>query len=71
MTALRERLDTAKGKVADVAEDITELEAELGEELAEIQERWQDVAGRIDARTIPLELSDVRVEEVVLLWLPT
>ena len=67
----RERLDTAKGKVADVAEDITELEAELGEELAEIQERWQDVAGRIDARTIPLELSDVRVEEVVLLWLPT
>jgi hypothetical protein len=67
----QERLDTARGKVDDVAGDITELEAELAEELAEIRDRWQDRAGTITARTVPLEQSDVRVEEVVLLWLPT
>ena len=67
----QERLDTAKGKAEDVAEGIAELEAELADELAGIEARWRDQAGVLETKTIPLEQNDVRVEEVVLLWLPT
>ena len=66
----QERLDTARGKVEDIAEQVSALEQDLAEELAAIQEKWEATAGKVEARSIPLEQSDVAVEEVVLVWLP-
>jgi vacuolar-type H+-ATPase subunit I/STV1 len=67
----QERLDTARNKVEDIGEQRGALEQDLADELAGIQEKWQDTARRIEVRQVPLEQSDVTVEEVVLLWVPT
>jgi hypothetical protein len=66
----QERLDTAKGKAEDVTEDIREIDDDLREELAELQERWDACAEEIETKSIPLEKSDIAVEEIVLLWVP-
>jgi hypothetical protein len=65
-----ERLDSAKNKIEDVTEQIAAVEQDLAEELVEISEKWERVAERIDAKQIPLEQSDVAVEETVLVWVP-
>ncbi|HSK18148.1 MAG TPA: DUF87 domain-containing protein [Longimicrobiales bacterium] len=66
----QERLDTAQGRVEDVAEEMKSLEAELADELVELQEKWDACAENIETRTIPLEKNDIHVAEVVLLWVP-
>jgi hypothetical protein len=66
----QERLDTAKGRIEDVAEELREIEAELAEEIAGITEKWDAVAERIETKNIGLEQSDVVVEEVVVVWIP-
>jgi hypothetical protein len=67
----QERLETAKGKLDDTAAALRELEDELADELTQIQEKWDASAQLIEQKEIPLEQTDVRVEEVVLVWLPT
>ena len=66
----QERLDTAKSKVQDAAEDMREIEEELQEDLAELQAKWDGCAEEVETKSIPLDKSDVAVEEVVLLWVP-
>ncbi|HEX6135469.1 MAG TPA: DUF87 domain-containing protein [Longimicrobiales bacterium] len=66
----QERLDTAKGKAQDLAEEMRGIEQELADDLAELQEKWDACADDIETKSIPLEQSDVTVEEVVLLWVP-
>ena len=53
------------------ADDLTTLEQELLDELAEIDERWQAVAAEVDTLTIRLEATDVRVLETRLVWVPS
>ncbi len=67
----QERLDTAKGKVEDASEEMREIDEDLLEDLAELQEKWDACAEEIELKSIPLEKSDVAIEEIVLLWVPT
>ena len=67
----RERLTTAQQKADDLEREIEVLEDELAAELEAITERWDTAATRTETRTIPLDKSDIAVEEVVLLWVPT
>jgi hypothetical protein len=66
----QERLDTAKGKATDVADEIERCEAELGEELEEIQRRWEGVAEQIESRAVPLDQGDVTLDQLTLVWVP-
>jgi hypothetical protein len=66
----QERLDTAKGRALTVGEEMRQIEQELGDDLAALQEKWEAVAERIETRAIPLTQSNVVVDEVVLLWVP-
>ena len=66
-----ERLETARGKTQDIDEQMRECEAELADELAEIQSRWEISAAEIESRSIPLDQGDVTVAETVLVWVPT
>jgi hypothetical protein len=66
----QERLDTAKRKAEDVADDMSEIDEELREDLVELQEKWDACAEKIETKSIPLEKSDIAVEEIVLLWVP-
>ena len=50
---------------------MSECEAELADELAEIQSRWEISAAEIESRSIPLDQGDVTVAETVLVWVPT
>ena len=68
--ASAERLDAAENKVARLQRDLEELEAELAEEITEIDARWADAARQVATMPITLEKSDVAVSELVLAWLP-
>jgi hypothetical protein len=66
----QERLDTAEGRLEDVAEDIKRMEEELADDIVELQEKWDACADHIETKAIPLEKNDIAVDEVVLLWVP-
>jgi hypothetical protein len=66
----RERLDTAKGKAADVGAEIQECEEDLADDLGEIQRKWESTAGQVESKAIPLDQGDVRLDEIVLVWVP-
>ncbi|MFN8639105.1 MAG: hypothetical protein U0360_06525 [Dehalococcoidia bacterium] len=65
-----ERLDTAKGEIGEHQEDLEDLEHELATELQEINDRWEATGRNIETLEVPLERSDVTVQEVALVWLP-
>jgi hypothetical protein len=68
--AARERVDAAEGKAARVHAEIEELEAELTEEITEIDARWMAAAKQVSTAPIALERSDVAIVQLVLAWLP-
>ncbi len=63
-----ERLETAEAKVADKAEDIAELEADLADDILEITSEWEDKAENIEPLEIGLEKTDISVRELRLAW---
>jgi ElaB/YqjD/DUF883 family membrane-anchored ribosome-binding protein len=66
----QERLQTAAEKAEDQEETIAELESSLQEELDEIWERWKEAAAELDPFEVPLERSDVSLDELILFWAP-
>ena len=66
-----ERRETAKSKVDATKDDLAELEQEIADEIAAIDERWRAVADEVDTLSIRLEATDVRVVETRLVWVPT
>lgn len=66
----QERLATAEAKVSDKTSEVEDLEDQLGEDIQEITERWDDVAKEIDELDVGLEKTDVRVKDLTLFWAP-
>jgi hypothetical protein len=66
-----QRLRTAEDRVEEAAEDLEELEQDLLDELAELNDVWEEKAKQIEGVEIGLEQTDVTVDEVALLWVPT
>ncbi len=66
-----ERKETAQAKVDSTEHELDELEQEIADELAEIDERWRGIAAESDTLAIRLESTDVRVVETRLVWVPT
>ncbi|MCC6238234.1 MAG: DUF853 family protein [Dehalococcoidia bacterium] len=65
------RLDAAEGQLTERQADLEELEAELLEEITEVNDRWEAVGKEIETVDVGLEKSDVTVQEIALVWLPT
>ena len=65
------RRESAEQKVDATQDDLAQLEQEILDEVAEIDERWQTTADEIDTLTIRLEATDVRVLETRLVWVPS
>jgi hypothetical protein len=65
-----ERRESAQAKAASVADDLAELEQEILDEVAEIDERWTLTATEVETLQIRLEATDVRVVETRLVWVP-
>jgi hypothetical protein len=69
-SSAKARARTAEAKAADVTDDLAELEQELADEIAEIQERWDEAASAIETVPIRLEAADVKVTDTRLVWIP-
>jgi hypothetical protein len=65
-----QRRDTAEDKVQQTTDDLAQLEQEILDEVAAIDEKWKAVAGTVETVAIRLEATDVRVTDVRLAWIP-
>jgi hypothetical protein len=65
------RRESAEEKVAHIADDLHQLEQEILDEVQAIDAKWREIAAAIEAVTIRPEASDVRVERLALVWVPT
>ncbi len=66
-----ERRRSAEEKADTTRDDLAELEQEILDEVAEIDERWRATADEIDTLAIRLEATDVRVLETRIVWVPS
>ncbi len=66
----RQRLESARNRVAEKIEDLDQLEAELADALLEIDDEWSAKASEIGETQVPLEKSDISVEDLMVVWLP-
>ena len=57
-------------EVAVLTDDLAQLEQEILDEVAAIDDKWKTVAEAVDAVAIRLEATDVRVTDVRLVWVP-
>jgi predicted nucleic acid-binding Zn-ribbon protein len=66
-----QRKESAEEKVEATKDDLAELEQEILDEVAEIDDRLKATADEVDAFQIRLEATDVRVLETRLVWVPS
>ena len=67
---IESRLATAENRVAEKIEDLEQLEWDLREAVIEIDDVWADKATAIEPLEIPLEKTDIKVEDLMIVWLP-
>jgi hypothetical protein len=70
-TRAAERKESAEEKAELAEADLAELEQEILDEVAEIDEKWAAKADAVETVPIRLEAGDVRVIETTLVWVPT
>ncbi|MFT7474619.1 MAG: hypothetical protein ACI81L_001544 [Verrucomicrobiales bacterium] len=66
-----ERLHTAENRLSDKVDELDELETELTDSLWEIQSDWDDKAKNVEPIEIPLEKTDISIDDFSLVWIPT
>lgn len=64
------RAETASQSASDKMADLAELEAELADDVVEIVNKYDEIAGNVESIEIGLEASDVRVAEIKAVWIP-
>ena len=65
-----QRIRTIENRIEEKNLALEDLEEDLREAVAEIDEEWNEKAGAIEPLEIGLEKNDISVDEVGLLWLP-
>ncbi len=66
-----ERLATAQNRLEEKVDDLEELEEELAESLMDIQDDWADKAEDVQELEVGLEKTDITVDDLALVWIPT
>ncbi len=69
-SATSARLDTAENRLEEKEAELDELEIEIEDAVVEIDDKWAEAATNITEAEIPLEKTDINVEQVVLAWVP-
>jgi hypothetical protein len=67
----QERFRSATEKVDEQRGAIEDLEQELADEIAEIWDRWKGVAAEVEEFEVPLERTDIGLDEMTLFWAPS
>jgi hypothetical protein len=65
------RFETAQDKVAEKMSDLVAIEDDLEMDVLEITGSWQQTATEIELKEVALEKTDIRVEDLAVLWVPT
>jgi hypothetical protein len=68
--AAGERLDAAQSKAGSISTQLSDLEADLSDEVLRITGSWGEKAAAIDSVPVSLERTDVQVAQLVLAWVP-
>ncbi len=69
-SAVNARLETARNRAAEKVDDLEQLELDLQEALIEIDDDWNQRAAAVEMVEVPLEKTDITVEDLRLVWLP-
>lgn len=64
------RLHTAQNRVAEKIDELEQLELELQDAVIEIDDEWSEKAAAIEPSDIPLEKTDITIDDFLLVWLP-
>ena len=56
--------------MAEKTDDLAALEEDLRETLVEIDDKWAAIAADIDTVEVGLEKTDIRVDDLFVVWLP-
>ena len=66
-----ERLHTAENRLTEKVDELDQLETELTDSLWEIQSDWDEKAKNIETMEVPLEKTDISIDDFSLIWIPT
>jgi gas vesicle protein len=66
-----QRVESAKNRLDEKIDELEELADALIESLEESQDAWEEAAENIDTFEVGLEKTDITVEDLVLVWVPT
>ena len=64
------RVEAAENKIQLIHQQMEELEADLAEDVTEIDAKWMATAKNTSTMTVSPERSDVRVTQLALVWIP-
>ena len=65
------RLESAENRVEEKEEELEDLENELADTLLALDEEWHEKARAIETLEIGLEKTDISIDQVALVWIPT
>jgi hypothetical protein len=68
--AADERLDAAESRAGSISTQLSELEADLSDDVLRITGAWDEKAAAIDSVPVSLERTDVQVAQLALAWVP-
>ena len=66
-----QRLESAKNRLDEKVDELEDLAEELQDALEDGQDDWDEKAEMIESHEVGLEKSDIAVDDVVLVWIPT
>ena len=66
-----ERLETAQNRLEGQHDELADLEKDLTDKLTAIQDEWTTKASHIESLSIELEKTDISVDEIAVVWIPT
>jgi hypothetical protein len=64
-------VDTLQDKLADEQADLAELQQEMEAAIADAEAAWTEKARAVEPVELTLARTDVTVDELVLVWVPT
>ena len=70
-THAAERVESAKNRLAERVDELDELADALVDALEESQAAWDAAAAKVESFEVGLEKTDITVEDLVLVWVPT
>jgi hypothetical protein len=65
-----QRVETAENRVQDKVDALTDLQNDLADALAAIDEKWDAKAADVEAVEVPLEKGDIDITALMLVWIP-